>query len=421
MEFDWQSTDELHQWIAVFHRDVMTDCPCQGKQNAGFTRHLNSRGAIDDLIDLRKILIDLTEANELTSHAFRQRASQHGQQLRRTDLSHLQYPVSELPGTRTGIGMIGVIWAEGVDAPWLEVYVAGDAMIQLLTCSPISPFLHINHQLQMEQTRLQSSAHRLHDGVVCLQVASTHHSDVLVQVIAAYHAIQNELVGCSLYSHGGTVHLIEKEQPAVIAIRDGITFQWEGTLGADGGSFASAAAAMAEMTLAELVIYIIVNIAIMALTMTLVKLFVKAVGLEASLIIAVLMAAYGLYDAYEFGSIQGAPWAQDLLSTASNLIKEVGSSLSEAMQGLQEEAKLYGLEMENKYKLLEEAKDLLESSTLLSPWLVFGEAPQDYYSRTVHSGNIGVLAIDAISNYVDISLMLPKINQTLSFNQQPFA
>ena len=73
--------------------------------------------------------------------------------------------------------------------------------------------------------------------------------------------------------------------------------------------------------------------------------------------------------------------------------------------------------------LLENAEKLLEQQTLLSPFLVFGESCSDYFNRTAHSGNIGVLGLDAITNYCDVALTLPKLSQTLgdSFTSEAFA
>ena len=48
----------------------------------------------------------------------------------------------------------------------------------------------------------------------------------------------------------------------------------------------------------------------------------------------------------------------------------------------------------------------------MGPLLVLGEDPQDYYQRTVHTGNVGVIAFDMTSSYVETKLLLPTFNQT---------
>ena len=45
------------------------------------------------------------------------------------------------------------------------------------------------------------------------------------------------------------------------------------------------------------------------------------------------------------------------------------------------------------------------------------QSPTDYFNRTVHSGNIGVVAIDAVSSFVESSLTLPKLNDSLGMKE----
>ena len=69
--------------------------------------------------------------------------------------------------------------------------------------------------------------------------------------------------------------------------------------------------------------------------------------------------------------------------------------------------------MDEQTKLLDKANELLENQTILSPFVIYGEKPEDFYNRTVHYGNIGTLGINAISSYVELALTLPKVNDTL--------
>jgi hypothetical protein len=71
------------------------------------------------------------------------------------------------------------------------------------------------------------------------------------------------------------------------------------------------------------------------------------------------------------------------------------------------------MEVIKKTDLLKTANNLLEGNNLLSPFIIFGENPSDYYERTVHSGNIGAHTIETISSYVDTALTLPSLNTTL--------
>lgn len=143
------------------------------------------------------------------------------------------------------------------------------------------------------------------------------------------------------------------------------------------------------------------------------KLFVKVVGVEAAFILAIIAAASGVYLAAQAGSLAGAPFAKTLLSVASNLTTAIGSTLSSNLEDLVSQASAFETYKEEQLKLLETAQDLLDNQTILSPFVIFGEKPEDFYNRTVHSGNIGVIGISAISTYVDQALTLPTLDESL--------
>ena len=142
-------------------------------------------------------------------------------------------------------------------------------------------------------------------------------------------------------------------------------------------------------------------------------LFVKAVGGEVAIIIAIAAMAWAGYDAMSSGSIQGAPWAQRLLQLSSGLTKAVSTNLQGMMKDLLEEYQSFNQFKDEATKQLEAANKLLENNNWLNPFVIFGEKPDDYYNRTVHSGNIGIVGISAISSYVDNALTLPKMDQSI--------
>ena len=145
-------------------------------------------------------------------------------------------------------------------------------------------------------------------------------------------------------------------------------------------------------------------------------LFVKAVGGEVAILLAVVAVIYAGYDAYSAGSIKGAPLAQDLLRISSGLTKAVTTNIQEMMNDLLAEYKSFNQFKDEAAKQLEEANKLLENKNWLNPFVIFGEKPDDYYNRTVHSGNIGIVGISAISSYVDNALTLPKLDQSIGDN-----
>jgi hypothetical protein len=144
------------------------------------------------------------------------------------------------------------------------------------------------------------------------------------------------------------------------------------------------------------------------------KLFAKAIGIDAAILIAVIAIAYGGFQ--QFGGITGlpgAPWADQLLKLGTGLVKAISADLQDAMLGLKDEFASLQLLKDQTQKEFAAANKLLENNNWLSPITIFGESPNDFYNRTVHSGNIGVLSIGAISSYVDNALRLPKLDETI--------
>jgi hypothetical protein len=181
--------------------------------------------------------------------------------------------------------------------------------------------------------------------------------------------------------------------------------------GSDGGSAIGAALAVGDYILAATLIFnAIVNFLVVR---QLFKLFVKAVGIRAAFVIAIIAAVFGIADANNFGSVAGAPYAGELLMVSSGITTGIGTKLQGDYQALLEESRELEKIQKEQLKLLDTAKELLENNSILSPFVIFGEKPDDFYNRTAHSGNIGVVGIDAISSFVDISLRLPELNDTL--------
>jgi hypothetical protein len=139
------------------------------------------------------------------------------------------------------------------------------------------------------------------------------------------------------------------------------------------------------------------------------KLFVKVFGVEVATLIAVAAILYGGYELFQNG-IKGAPFAGDMLMLSTGISKAV---MEVKFGDLLDEQKMLETYEQEREKTLEEASNLLGKETLLSPFVIFGEKPEDYFNRTVHYGNIGTLGITAISSYVDIALTLPKVQDTL--------
>jgi len=142
---------------------------------------------------------------------------------------------------------------------------------------------------------------------------------------------------------------------------------------------------------------------------------------------AARVAAFVLYvyASYRFG---GGDTSK--LSTAESLLKIVTLTLDAFNINLGFEAELLDAEIKSwtqdqdeKLEELEAVSDLLESFEGLDPYniaLVTNthpyEEPTDFYQRTIHTGNPGVLTLDQIHNFASDLLRLPEIEVNPSSN-----
>jgi hypothetical protein len=179
---------------------------------------------------------------------------------------------------------------------------------------------------------------------------------------------------------------------------------WQGIVAAIGAG--ATVSTIALMVLVAILKYLVVSLAL--------KLFVKVVGARLAFLVAVVAAVFGGYQAIKAGSLDGAPWAKELLQVSSGLSSTVNADIASQMEDLVNEQSEFEKFAEEQTKLLDTAKQMLGGDSTMSPFVIFGESPNDYYQRTVHSGNIGVVGIEAISSYVDIALRLPDISETLT-------
>jgi len=181
-----------------------------------------------------------------------------------------------------------------------------------------------------------------------------------------------------------------------------------------GAAFETIAAALAagELTVVALTILtlIIENIIISYAF----KLFVKVLGVKLAFVVAIVAAVYGAYQMIEAGSVSGAPFAQELLQLSTGLSNAASAALQADFQDLLGDYTSFQKEMKEQLKTLDEAKALLDTSAHLSPFVIFGESPNEFYNRTIHAGNIGIAGLDSVTNYVDIALRLPDINDTIN-------
>lgn len=150
-----------------------------------------------------------------------------------------------------------------------------------------------------------------------------------------------------------------------------------------------------------------------------VKLFVKEVGPQIGFIAAIAAMAYG---AYSGAGVDGkATWAESLLAVGNNLASTSSDAQKELLADATQEITDFNAYAKGQFDSLEEQRKQLalnpEFSGLngldivnLSPMHIWNETPNEFYSRTVHSGNIGATSYDMASGFVDHMLKLPTID-----------
>jgi hypothetical protein len=183
------------------------------------------------------------------------------------------------------------------------------------------------------------------------------------------------------------------------------------TAGAGSGLVGLAANMGANAGINALVVQILIQIAIQIAISYAVKLFVKLVGVKVAFIVALVALFVGGYQMITSGGT--LPIAQDLVSLSTNLASAASAQLQKDFNALNAEYEQFADYVKSEQEKLEEARNKLDYNNYLEPMIIFGETPSEFYDRTVHSGNIGIISLDAIPNYVDIALQLPKFNEPI--------
>ena len=174
-----------------------------------------------------------------------------------------------------------------------------------------------------------------------------------------------------------------------------------------------AAAFAAGATIAAVAVMVATDLFVAVAIQEAVTVVVKEIGPDAALLLAVMAVAYAGYSAFKAGSLKGAPYASELLQTASSISTGIGKAVGDKVMELQKESEAFKLLSDTKEQKLKEAEKLLERNPIASPIILFGERPGEFYNRTVHSGNVGVLSNKSASEYVSLMLQLPKPATTL--------
>lgn len=184
----------------------------------------------------------------------------------------------------------------------------------------------------------------------------------------------------------------------------------------DGGFTASLVSAISAGVVAVIQLIVTTILVNMAIAYAF-QLFAQLVGADFAILLAVVAAAYGASQALESGLKVAMPTLTQMLSVATGLINGAAKVVMDDLLELGDDFRAFKDEAKEQMKLLDETKALLESSIRLNPLVIFGETPENYYNRTVHSGNIGTIGYQAIESYVDMALTLPTLSDSFGGTQ----
>lgn len=145
--------------------------------------------------------------------------------------------------------------------------------------------------------------------------------------------------------------------------------------------------------------------------------FVDLVGLEIAMIILAIYYADKMINLISEGNSQlfQNMWADKLLKASAGIQTAITSHMQDDIMDLQQDGSDFADETK---EILEEIDELrkMQEALLIDPMSIidsaplinFNESPEQYFNRTIHFGNVGTLAYDAVEHYVDLQLKLPE-------------
>lgn len=151
------------------------------------------------------------------------------------------------------------------------------------------------------------------------------------------------------------------------------------------------------------------------------RLVIDKVGTKLAMIAALVAIAIGMGMQMNAGGLGKSVWADSLVAAGNGLANGVQAETRQRMNEYKAEAQEFELYKVEALKELEEMTKLLETEEKLDPFtfvgrepkVMFGESPESFYQRTIHSGNIGTAIYDGVSNFVELSLQLPDLNNSV--------
>ena len=148
----------------------------------------------------------------------------------------------------------------------------------------------------------------------------------------------------------------------------------------------------------------------------------KALGAVVDLVggdVALILAAVAATIAISYGEdvdIAGLINSDELLKMSTLTIDAVNTHVVDEMLKLEVEMDEYLKSAKEKQEEIDNAYDLLDVGTELDIYAIthatsytdYNETPENFYNRTIHQTNPGVLSLDSIEHYVSGALRLPE-------------
>lgn len=163
---------------------------------------------------------------------------------------------------------------------------------------------------------------------------------------------------------------------------------------------------------------VIISIAVDLAVEALIDIFGEDIGKMFLVIAAIIILIYG------FGSdnLKNMVYADELLAMMSPILSGLNNYyIDETNSILSDQAELLEA-AETRQEELEEAYSYITNDSKYDPLFVqqantihlFNESPSAFYTRTVHTGNIGTEVLNFASDYVTNALRLPTIDETFN-------
>ena len=179
-----------------------------------------------------------------------------------------------------------------------------------------------------------------------------------------------------------------------------------------------------EAVLWVLIKFIVGFVVVGEITKVIFNKIAEMLGPEVAMWIAVITAVIGGVKIFKSGKMLIAGTAENFLWVANGLSRGAGQAFANKIEDLTKDYEEFELLKDEWDAELQRGKDLLGTDLDIDPFVfisaqplfVAGEKPEDYFDRTVHSGNVGVQSLNIVQNFVSVSLTLPTIEETIEEN-----